>query len=179
MPYIAKKLKSFRTVTLRIIIGRKLKQQGVRVSYEHPTFIEGGNNISIGNDCSFSRFVQLNARSGVIEIGDYLSLGVNSQIDAENGGFIQIGSSVLIGSNVVLRACNHRFAAKMNVRDQGHIPGTILIGDDVWIGSNSIILPGVCIESHSVIGAGSVVTKNVVAYTVVAGNPAKVIRIRS
>jgi acetyltransferase-like isoleucine patch superfamily enzyme len=177
--HIAKRLKSFRTVTLRSIIGRKLKQQGVRVSYEHPTFIDGGNNISIGNDCSFSRFVQLNARSGEIEIGDYFSLGVNSQIDAENGGFIQIGISVLIGSNVVLRACNHRFEAKMNVRDQGHIPGTIIIGDDVWIGSNSIILPGVCIESHSIIGAGSVVTKNVAAFTVVAGNPARVIKIRS
>ena len=156
-----------------------MKAQGADVSYEHPTFIQGGKNISIGNRCSFSKYVQLNARGGEIEIGDYFSLGVNSQVDAEIGGFIQIGNSVLIGSNVVLRACNHRYDASMNVRDQGHIPRTILIGDDVWIGSNSVILPGVCIESHSVIGAGSVVTKNVAAYTVVAGNPARDLKIRS
>lgn len=177
--HIAKKLKSLRTVYLCTVTGRKLKKQGVRVSYEHPTFIQGGKNISIGNECSFSRFVHLNAQSGAIEIGDRFSLGVNSQVDAENGGFIRIGNSVLIGSNVVLRASNHCIDAGMNIRDQGHLPGTILIGDDVWIGSNSVILPGVCIESHSIIGASSVVTKNVAAYTVVAGNPARVIKIRS
>lgn len=99
--HIAKKLKSLRTVYFCTVTGRKLKQQGVPVSYEHPTFIQDGKHVSIGNECSFSRFVHLNARSGAIEIGDYFSLGINSQVDAENGGFIRIGNSVLIGSNVV------------------------------------------------------------------------------
>ena len=57
--------------------------------------------------------------------------------------------------------------------------GTILIRDDVWIASNSVILPGVCIESYSAIGAGSVVTKNVVSRSVVARNPPRVIKTRT
>ena len=160
-------------------MGRKIAQLGVNASFEYPIFVQGGENISIGGKCQFSRFVQLNSESGKIRIGDFFSIGVNSQIDAEGGGDIQIGNSVLIGSNVVLRASNHQYKAEISIREQGHLPGTISIGDDVWIGSNSVILPGVCIESHSVIGAGSVVTKNVAAYTVVAGNPAREIKIRS
>lgn len=52
----------------------------------------------------------------------------------------------------------------------------ILIEDDVWIGSNSIIVAGVTIHSHTVVAAGSVVTKSLPPYSVVAGNPAKVIK---
>ena len=52
----------------------------------------------------------------------------------------------------------------------------IKIGDDVWVGGGAIILPGVIVGNGSTIGAGSVVTKDVAAYTVVAGNPARVIR---
>ncbi len=179
MTRITKKLTSLRVIYARTVIGRKLKEQGAGASYEHPTFVEGGKNISIGKECRISKFVQLYARDGEIRIGDNFSIGVNSQVDAESGGFIKIGNSVLIGSNVVVRSSNHRFDAPMNVKDQGHVAGTIEIGDDVWIGSNTVILPGVCIESHSVIGAGSVVTKNVLAYSVVAGNPAKEIKTRS
>lgn len=54
----------------------------------------------------------------------------------------------------------------------------VIIKDDVWIGSNVIILPGVTIESGAIIGAGSVVTKDVLKNTIVAGNPAKVIKER-
>jgi len=52
----------------------------------------------------------------------------------------------------------------------------ITIGDDCWIGGGAIILPGVTIGEHCVVGAGAVVTKSVAAYTVVAGNPARVVR---
>ena len=54
----------------------------------------------------------------------------------------------------------------------------ITIGNDVWIGQRVIILPGVKVGSHSIIGAGSVVTKDIVDFSIVAGNPAKLIRIR-
>ena len=55
----------------------------------------------------------------------------------------------------------------------------IIIEDDVWIGANSVILPGITIEQGAVIGAGSVVTKDVPSYAIVAGNPAKIIKYRS
>jgi len=54
----------------------------------------------------------------------------------------------------------------------------IVVGDDVWIGSRSIILPGVNIGHGSIIAAGSIVTKNVPAYAIVGGNPARIIRMR-
>ena len=54
----------------------------------------------------------------------------------------------------------------------------VSIGDDVWIGQRVTILPGVNIDSHSIIGAGSVVTKDIDAYSIVAGNPARLIRFR-
>ncbi len=53
---------------------------------------------------------------------------------------------------------------------------SITIGDDVWVGGGVIILPGITIGEHAVVGAGSVVTKDVAPYTVVAGNPAKMVR---
>jgi acetyltransferase-like isoleucine patch superfamily enzyme len=54
----------------------------------------------------------------------------------------------------------------------------VFIGNDVWVGAKSIILPGITIGDGTVIGAGSVVTKNVLPYTIVAGNPARIIRKR-
>ena len=62
--------------------------------------------------------------------------------------------------------------------DQGHTPKDIVIGDDVWLGANVIVLPGITIGSHAVIGAGSVVTRDVAKYSVSAGNPANLIRMR-
>jgi acetyltransferase-like isoleucine patch superfamily enzyme len=57
-----------------------------------------------------------------------------------------------------------------------HLSAPIILDDNVWIGAGSIILPNVRIGKNSVVGAGSVVTKDVAAYSVVAGNPAKLIR---
>ena len=55
-------------------------------------------------------------------------------------------------------------------------PRAVIIEDDVWIGANSVILAGVSIGKHSVIAAGSIIVQNVPAYTVVAGNPGKIIK---
>lgn len=92
-------------------------------------------------------------------------------------GNIIIGDDVLIASNVFICDYNHGI-------DNIEIPYVknelvikdVIINDGVWIGQNSIILPAVKIGEKAVIGAGSVVTKNVLPYTVVAGNPAKPIK---
>ena len=94
---------------------------------------------------------------------------------------VLIGKNVSIAPNVVMIACSSaNNGKKINeiryVKEQLWKEDRIVIADDVWIGANVTILPGVSVGKCSVIGAGSVVTKNVEPYTIVAGNPARVIR---
>lgn len=77
-------------------------------------------------------------------------------------------------------ASNHSIALGMNISSQkwDESKTGITIGDDVWIGANCVILPGVHIHNGAVIGAGSVVTKDIPANAIAVGNPAKVIKFR-
>lgn len=98
---------------------------------------------------------------------------INSGCKFQDQGGIVIGDGALIGHNVVLATLNHSLA----VRDrQDLIPGPIRIGKNVWIGSNVTILPGVTVGDGAVVAAGAVVTKDVPAYTVAGGVPARVLR---
>ncbi|WP_195955452.1 sugar O-acetyltransferase [Clostridium saudiense] len=88
---------------------------------------------------------------------------------------VTIGNNVWIGPNVGIYTPNHAFDSKE--RTDGYEKSLpIEIGDNVWIGGGVTIIGGVKIGSNSIIGAGSVVTKNIPAGVIVAGNPAKVIR---
>eukprot|EP00882_Tetradesmus_deserticola_P003761 GHRQ01003976.1.p1 GENE.GHRQ01003976.1~~GHRQ01003976.1.p1 ORF type:complete len:210 (+),score=72.72 GHRQ01003976.1:105-734(+) len=90
---------------------------------------------------------------------------------------VEIGKRVLIGPNVQVYAATHPLDGHVRKGCTGPEFGApISIGDDAWVGGAAIICPGVRIGNNSVIGAGSVVTKDVEPYVVVAGNPAKVIR---
>lgn len=98
---------------------------------------------------------------------------INSGCHFQDQGGIEIGDGSLIGHNVVLATINHDLHPA-NKRKNHYAP--IHIGSHVWIGSNATILSGVTIGDWAVIGAGAVVTKDVPAYTIVGGVPAKVIR---
>ena len=98
---------------------------------------------------------------------------VNSGCHFQDQGGISIGRGTLIGHNVVLATVNHALEPSHD-RKNSYAP--IDIGQKVWIGSNVTILPGVTVGDWAVIAAGAVVTKDVPAYTVVGGVPAKVIR---
>ena len=98
---------------------------------------------------------------------------INSGCHFQDQGGITIGNDVLIGHNVVLATINHDLAPSQN-RKNHYAPVTI--SNNVWIGSNATILPGVTIGEWAVVAAGAVVTKNVEPYTVVGGNPAKLIK---
>jgi len=104
-------------------------------------------------------------------------LYANSYLSDSIGGII-IEEDVLIGNGVHIYSSNHIFSnLRKPINSQGHknYP-SVKIEKGSWIGSNSVILPGIQIGQNSVIGAGSIVTKNVEPFTVVAGNPARVIR---
>lgn len=98
---------------------------------------------------------------------------VNSGCHFQDQGGITIGNGSLIGHNVVLATINHDLNPRNN-RKNHYAP--INIGNHVWIGSNATILPGVKIGDWAVVAAGAVVTKDVPAYTVVGGVPAKVLK---
>ena len=107
-------------------------------------------------------------------------LGSDSTINpfAAVRGRITIGDGVRIGAHTSLIAFNHGTAPGQPIFQQPHTALGITIGDDVWIGSNVTILDGVTIGPHTIIGAGAVVTKDVPANTIAAGNPARVLRTR-
>lgn len=110
-----------------------------------------------------------------IEVGDDSELGQNCLIHSN----VRLGSKVIMGPDVKIYSRNHVHSrVDVPIADQGKIQSETVVGDDVWIGANVIILPGVTIGDHSVVAAGSVVTKNVEAYTVVGGNPAKLLKKR-
>ncbi|AXY26324.1 maltose acetyltransferase [Suicoccus acidiformans] len=108
-----------------------------------------------------------------ISLGDYVSINHNAYL--MDGGAMTIGNHVFIGPNAGFYTARHPLNYKE--RDQGYEQALpITISDHVWIGGDVSILPGVTIGEGAVVGTGSVVTKDVPAHTVVAGNPARVIR---
>ena len=110
-----------------------------------------------------------------ITIGNYSGLGINSLIQSG----VTIKDYVMMGPNVSIYTKNHKSELDKPMIFQGfEKEKEVVIGNDVWIGANVIILPGVRVGDGVIIGAGSVVTKDVEDYTVVAGNPAKVIKRR-
>lgn len=120
----------------------------------------------------FSMFPPFNADCGKnIFLGE--GVFINSGCKFQDQGGIFLGDRCLIGHNVVLATLNHHMDPK---HCGGMTPRPIRLGNDVWIGSGSIVLPGVTIGNGAVVAAGSVVTKDVEADTVVAGNPARIIK---
>ena len=98
---------------------------------------------------------------------------VNAGCKFQDQGGIYLGNRVLVGQNVVLATLNHG----MDPAHRADLhPAPIRIGDDVWIGANATVLPGVIIGDGAVVAAGAVVTRDVPAMTVVGGVPARVIK---
>lgn len=130
---------------------------------------ECGTDVIIKNRCYFGDGSRL-------KLGSRSQLGQNSRLN----GSIVIGNDVLMGPDVVMMATSHRFDdTNIPINLQGERDEeTIVIGDDVWVGTRVIILPGVCIGEKSIIGAGSVVTKSFPANSILAGNLARLIRSR-
>ena len=113
-----------------------------------------------------------------LRVGANTHIGRNSVFSGLGG--ITIGEGCAISSGVLVYSITNTFdeSADLPVIDQTPIQSPVSIGDDVWIGAGAIILPGVSIEDHAVVGAGAMVNKNVPAWQVVAGVPAKPLRDR-
>ena len=109
-----------------------------------------------------------------VSIGDGVSINRHVMIDATDGE-IRIGKNVLIGPYSVLRAADHVFADHDRpIREQGHAGGVISIEEDCWLGSHVVVIRNVTIGKGSVVGAHSVVTKDIPPYSIAMGVPATV-----
>lgn len=115
--------------------------------------VKSGNNVKIWDH------VHIDSPSELI-IGNNVSINRNCILHA--GGKIVIGNDVLIGPNVTIYSQNHLFSNKlMKIREQGYNTKKVTIGNNVWIASNVIILPGVTIGNNCVIAAGTIITKSI------------------
>lgn len=114
------------------------------------------------------------------------NLVVGNQVDfaldvlVTTGGGVTIGDRTLIGYRTQILSSNHRIpSGHAQIITAGHEGKPVIIGADVWIGANCLILPGVTIGEGAVVAGGSVVTKDVAPFTVVAGNPARILKERN
>ncbi|WP_144796098.1 sugar O-acetyltransferase [Microbacterium paludicola] len=111
------------------------------------------------------------------DFGKNMTLGkrvfINSGCRFQDQGGITIGDDCLIGHNAVIATLQHDIDPR---RRSDLIPSPVVIGRNVWLGANVTVLPGVAIGDDAVIGAGSIVTKNIPAGTIAVGSPARVVR---
>ncbi len=129
---------------------------GKRTVFYPGVWIQPGMNLKVGDDVDFALDVLITTKGGVT-----------------------IGDRVLIGYRTCILSSNHKVLPKpAKIFGAGHNYERVIIEDDVWIGANCIILPGVKIGRGAVIAAGAVVTKDVEPFTVYAGIPAKKIKDR-
>ena len=136
----------------KYLMGQIFGKLGENVHLEAPFYLDYGYRTTIGDDF-FSNF----------------------NLTIIDGGGVEIGNHVFIGPNVGIYTASH--PTDVRRREKGYEWGLpVKIGNNVWIGGGAEILPGVTIGDNTVIGAGSVVTKDIPANVVAAGNPCKVIK---
>lgn len=131
------------------------------------------NPFSLGEKSIIEYFTIIDNGVGYVNIGKASRIGLRNTLI----GPVQIGDQVILAQNVVLSGLNHNYEdIEQPIRSQGVKTLPIIVEDECWIGANSIITAGVHIGKHSIIAGGSVVTKSVPPYSIVAGNPAHLIK---
>ena len=135
-------------------LRRSLGKMGSNCHFQTPICVTGGPAVEMGSDVSIAAFVHIWGEGGV-----------------------RIGSQVMIGAGTCITSRGHDYNVDPMWASATAAP--VVIGDNVWIGTNCVILPGVTIGNGAVIGAGAVVTRDVESRAVVAGVPARVIRLRT
>lgn len=127
----------------------------------------------LGRKSVVESYCCINNAVGDVMIGDHTRIGIHCTVI----GPVSIGNNVNLAQGITVTALNHNFQdTAKRIDEQGISTKQVVIGDDVWIGANAIILPGVTIGRHVVVAAGAVVTKDVPDNCVVGGVPAKLIK---
>ena len=128
---------------------------------------------ALGQHSVVESYSCINNAVGDVVIGDHTRIGIHNTII----GPVTIGNHVNLAQGITVTALNHNFDdTTKRIDEQGIATKPVVISDDVWIGANAVILPGVTIGRHVVVAAGAVVTKDVPDNTIVGGVPATIIK---
>ena len=179
---LAKGWKKFRTAIISRRFRRRVAQCG-KCNVEGIDFLSGGRYICIGRQFNSLKGLRLECipqegQMPQLIIGN--NVNFNSRVHIGVINRVEIGNNVLLGSNVLITDHSHGQTDWQSLQTPPRLrslysKGPVVIEDDVWIGENACILPGVHIGKGAVVGAGAIVTHDVAASSVVAGTPAKVI----
>lgn len=172
-------------VSLIMIVRFEIKykctiDKHVKIIIDHPEDLQMSEKVYIGAFTTINVTNDLNKRNSNLKIGYSTYIGESNNIRA-SGGKINIGSKCLISQNISIIASNHTTQKGKYIMEQiwSEKNNFVNIGDDVWIGCGSIILPGVNIGNGAVIAAGSIVTSDVEENAIVVGAPAKFLKYRN
>ena len=131
------------------------------------------NRFELGEKSIIEDFSAVNNASGDVIIGHHTLIGMGNVII----GPVTMGNHIILAQHVVMSGLNHIYEdVSKPIVDQNVRTAPIVIEDDCWIAANVVITAGVTIGKHSIVAAGSVVTKDVPPFSIAAGNPAKVIK---
>jgi acetyltransferase-like isoleucine patch superfamily enzyme len=165
---------------LRVWCYRAIGGQGIhpKCLISHGARIERPYRLRMGERCVLQRHVWLNigSESASLDVGAFTFIGQGTEIEISH--LVTIGRGGLIAPGVYITDHNHDTRPGPPMYLRPCIAAPVRIGDDVWIGTNAVILPGVTIGDGAVIAAGAVVTRDVPPGTIVAGVPARVLRSR-
>ncbi|MFQ5429785.1 MAG: DapH/DapD/GlmU-related protein [Phycisphaerae bacterium] len=134
--------------------------------------IGGGGRVLLGPNCQIRDGAHFEVHDeGVVDIGPRAVIGVNNWI--QGNGDVTIGPDTILGPGVVVTSTHHQMDLAFPIQDQPLAKRPIVIGRDVWLGANATVLSGVTIGDHAVIGANSLVNRDVQAAAIIGGCPAR------
>lgn len=160
------------------VLGRKNIRVSGRIRVMKGAVVDATNgHIFLAAGVVVCRFSVLEAAGGDISIGSNTTIGDYCSLYGQAG--LSIGANVLVASGVRIVPSSHVFEdVSVPINAQGMVGKGVRIGDDTWIGTNVVVLDGVTIGQGAIVGAGSVVTRDVPEYGIAVGSPAKVVRYR-
>ncbi|EDM38234.1 putative acetyl transferase [Pedobacter sp. BAL39] len=160
---------------IRLLVNpfKHKKGKGTIVRYSSRMDVFPFNPFSLGDYSVVEDFATINNGVGAVHIGKKSIVGLGCTVI----GPVIIGDHVMLAQNIVVSGLNHGYELiDVPPSEQKTVTNQILINDKVWIGANCVITAGVTIGEHAIVGAGSVVTKDIPPYTVSVGNPARVVK---